>query len=195
MSTPPSPPGSGCPAIRRWVPARSWTAPGWVYHGRLAIAEASIAPLLVDSGEVAEQASRLADQVDLFTGRRRTISRRIERHWAMSSDQAGLLRLHWQLDSQPSPIVAMRETLDRIARQAPEDDRVWLGRADLAKSSWSLRRSGRAIDKVRLQKARRPGRLTGPAELGPRGGSPRRCRTRRVSPPRVPLLDRPESTR
>jgi len=104
-------------------------------HGRLAIAEASIELVVVDLGEVGERAARLADQLDLFTGRRRAISRRIERRWALASDQAGLLRLHWQLDSQPYPILAMRETLDRMARQAPEDDRVWLGRADLATGS------------------------------------------------------------
>ncbi len=103
-------------------------------HGRLAIAEASVTPLLLDRGEVGRQASAVADQVDLFMGRRRAISRRIEQRWAMSPDQAGLLRLHWQLDSQPSLILAMGETLDRMARQAPEDDRVWLGRADLATS-------------------------------------------------------------
>jgi tetratricopeptide (TPR) repeat protein len=101
-------------------------------HGRLAIAEASVNLLLVDLGAVGEQAARLADQVDLFTGRRRAIVQRIERRWPVSPDQPGLLRLHWQLDSQPVPILAMREALDRMARQAPEDDRVWLGRANLA---------------------------------------------------------------
>jgi hypothetical protein len=106
-------------------------------HGRLAIAEASLEPLLVDRGEAGLQAARLADQVDLFTGRRVAISRRIERRWATSSDQAGLLRLHWQLDSQPVPILVMRETLDRMARQAPFDHRVWLGQANLAIGSGS----------------------------------------------------------
>jgi thioredoxin-like negative regulator of GroEL len=101
-------------------------------HGRLAVAEQSLAPVLHERGMLGEQAARLADQIDLYTGRRGAISRRIERRWPMSSDQAGLLRLHWQLDSQPSPVLAVRETLDRMARQAPEDDRVWLGRAQLA---------------------------------------------------------------
>ena len=47
-------------------------------QGRLAIADASLVPILVDNGQVGEQAARLADQVDLFMGRRRAISRRIE---------------------------------------------------------------------------------------------------------------------
>ena len=122
-------------------------------HGRLAIAEASVALLLMDRGELGEQASRLADQIDLYTGRQRAISRRIERRWPVSPDQAGLLRLHWQLDSQPSPILAIRETLDRMARQAPEDDRVWLGRADLATG---IGRYDVADELLRKCEARRP---------------------------------------
>ena len=101
-------------------------------HGRLAIAEAAVELVSMDLGEIGKQAARLADQIDLYTGRQRAISRRIETRWPVSRDQPGLLRLHWQLDSQPSPILAIRETLDRMARQAPEDDRVWLGRAGLA---------------------------------------------------------------
>ena len=104
-------------------------------HGRLAVAEQSLAPVLRDRGKPGEQASRLADQIDLYTGRRDAIGRRLERRWPTSSDQAGLLRLHWQLDSQPSPALALGETLDRMAREAPQDDRVWLGRARLASES------------------------------------------------------------
>ncbi len=80
----------------------------------------------------AAQATSLANQIDLFTGRRRAIIRRIEKRWPVANDQAGLLRLHWQLDSQPTPILAIRDAIDRMARQAPEDDRVWLGQANLA---------------------------------------------------------------
>ena len=149
----------------------------------------------MDRGEVGEQAARLADQVDLFTGRRRAISRRIERRWPMSPDQAGLLRLHWQLDSQPSPILAMREALDRMARQAPEDDRVWLGRADLATGTGRYDEADELLQEVRGPPARRSGRLAGPAELGPRRGAPRRGRTRRVPPPGVPRLAPPRSPR
>jgi tetratricopeptide (TPR) repeat protein len=101
-------------------------------HGRLAVAEESLTPLLKEPGEVGEQAARLADQVDLFSGRPRAIGRRIEQRWQMAHDRAGLLRLHWQLDIGPYPVAAVREALDRMAREAPEDDRVWLGQAHLA---------------------------------------------------------------
>jgi len=122
-------------------------------HGRLAVAEQSLAPVLLERGKLGEQAERLADQIDLYTGRRGAISRRIERRWPMSPDQAGLLRLHWQLDSQPSAVLAMRETLDRMARQAPEDDRVWLGRAQLAIDSGRHDEADKLLKKC---EARRP---------------------------------------
>ncbi len=101
-------------------------------HGRLAVAEDSLAPLLAERGDVGEQAARMADQLDLFTGRIRAIARRIERRWSSAADLPIRLRLHWQLDTQPFPLLAMREAMGRMAREAPDDDRVWLGRADLA---------------------------------------------------------------
>jgi enediyne biosynthesis protein E4 len=122
-------------------------------NGRLAIAEDSLAPLLDERGEVGDQAGRMADQVDLFTGRVRAIARRIERRWPLSSDQAGLLRLHWQVDTQPFPLLAMREALDRMARQAPDDDRVWLGAADLAIRTGKINEANEVLERC---EARRP---------------------------------------
>jgi tetratricopeptide (TPR) repeat protein len=123
-------------------------------HGRLAVAEASLAPWLDDRGEIGEQAARLADQVDLYTGRLRAIARRIEHRWASAPDPSRLLRLHWQLETQPVPVLALRAALDRMARQSPDDDRVWLGRADLAI------RTGQTDEAIALLsrcEARRPG--------------------------------------
>ena len=157
-------------------------------HGRLAIAEASVTPLLLDRGEVGRQASRLADQVDLFMGRRRAISRRIERRWAMSPDQAGLLRLHWQLDSQPSPILAMGETLDRMARQAPEDDRVWLGRADLATSSGRYDQADELLKRCESRRPDDPEVLEARLNWALEVGAPRRGHTRHIPHPGVPLF-------
>ena len=62
---------------------------------------------------------RMADQLDLYTGRTRAIVRRIERRRASPLDLPGLLRLHWQLDTQPFPLLAVREALDRMAGKAP----------------------------------------------------------------------------
>jgi tetratricopeptide (TPR) repeat protein len=122
-------------------------------HGRLEVAEESLTPLLTARGEIGEQASRLADQVDLFTGRDRAIARRIERRWPVAADQAGLLVMHWRLQSQPFALLAMREALDRMAREAPSDDRVWLGLAHLAIRTGQLKEADEWLSRC---EARRP---------------------------------------
>ena len=101
-------------------------------HGRLAVAEEALARIAGEPGEVGKEARGLADQVDLYLGRVRPISRRIERRWTSAADLDGQLRLHWLLESQPMPVDPVREALDRFASEAPDDDRVWLARAVLA---------------------------------------------------------------
>jgi hypothetical protein len=44
---------------------------------------------------------------------------------------AVLIRL-WKLDNDPYPIEGLRTQREDAARKAPDDDRVWLGRANLA---------------------------------------------------------------
>ena len=78
----------------------------------------------------------MRDQLDLFLGRSDEISRRIEKRWSYSgSSQLKFLRTHWLLDSQPFPIGEVGKALERMANEAPEDDRVWLGLAHLATRS------------------------------------------------------------
>ncbi len=43
-----------------------------------------------------------------------------------------LARLHIELQAKPNPVEFVRAELDRAASLAPDDDRVWLGRANLA---------------------------------------------------------------
>jgi tetratricopeptide (TPR) repeat protein len=127
-------------------------------HGRLAVAEESIAPLLADRGEIGVQAARLADQVDLYTGRRREIVRRIERRWSRAkvSDQPGLLRLLWQLDSQPVAILPVSEALERMVKQSPEDDRVLLGLAELARGRGDYDPAGALLDRCEATRPNDP---------------------------------------
>ncbi len=101
-------------------------------HGRLAAAEESLSLVLDKPGVVGDQASRLARQLDLLSGRAYRINRRIEEHWATAADQALELQTHWLYGTQPPPVGPISEYLKRISREAPDDDRVWLGRADLA---------------------------------------------------------------
>src|SRR5262249_14340923 len=49
-----------------------------------------------------------------------------------SEEAINLVRAHVGLRQSPVSIGAIRATLDRAGRLAPEDDRVWLGKANLA---------------------------------------------------------------
>src|SRR5262249_4914664 len=74
--------------------------------------------------------------------------------WRQSPDRAGELRNLWMLDGAPTRIEAVREAVDRAARSAPGDDRVWLARANLASQE------GRFVEAARDFEActrRRPG--------------------------------------
>ena len=152
-------------------------------HGRLAVAEEKLARLAGEPGEVGKEAGRLADQVDLYLGRVRPISRRVERRWNSAADPVGQLRLHWLLDSQPMPVDPVREALGRFAAEAPEDDRVWLGRAK-PRPAHGLARRGRLVAlAVRGPPAGRPGgpprapglggRRKGAPDVAARGRGPR----------------------
>jgi tetratricopeptide (TPR) repeat protein len=57
-----------------------------------------------------------------------------------------LLRQHIDLTTVPTPVDAARNTLDRAYRQAPDDDRVWLGRANLAIRTGAFQEAERWIE-------------------------------------------------
>ena len=56
-----------------------------------------------------------------------------------------------------------------MGREAPDDDRVWLGRADLATRTGRFDEADGWLRRCEAPAARRPGRLASPARLGPGG--------------------------
>src|SRR5262249_17954025 len=66
----------------------------------------------------------------------------------MTSPVATLRRLY-KLDVDPFPIEGVRRALDRAARQAPDDDRVWLARAHLSIKEGDLAEARRWLDRSR----------------------------------------------
>ena len=70
-------------------------------------------------------------------GRFDEVRRLLRDEWARAADPSRTLRDLWMLDAEPVPIEMVRGVLDKAAGQAPDDDRVWLGRANLA--TWSGR--------------------------------------------------------
>jgi thioredoxin-like negative regulator of GroEL len=56
------------------------------------------------------------------------------------------LRMHLELAFRPNPIENVRAYLDQAGRMAPDDDRVWLGRANLAMRTGEYREARRWLD-------------------------------------------------
>ena len=128
-------------AIDAWgrVPADSEYAPQAylersklaLQKGKLSIVEESLDRLKNQDGEIGYEAGRLREQLLLFSGRSRDIGLWLQRRWNPDRDAVAVLKAHWLLDTQPIPIGPISERLDQMEKDAPDDDRVWLGRADL----------------------------------------------------------------
>jgi tetratricopeptide (TPR) repeat protein len=104
-------------------------------HGRFAIAEDSLKLAARAPDRRAQVARQALGKLLWFSGRSDEFRRLLREGWARSSDPSGTLRLLWQLDADAHPVAAIAESVERAAREAPDDDRVWLGRADLATRS------------------------------------------------------------
>ncbi len=100
--------------------------------GRLSVAEESLSRAEIGAGEVADEASQLMDQVVLFEGRGRELPRRFQARQRSVADLPTLLKNHWLFDTEPLPVGPVRDRLEVMGLQAPDDDRVWLGKADVA---------------------------------------------------------------
>lgn len=103
-------------------------------QGRLALAEDILSDVSFPVGSQAcELHEIMLQQVYLFTGRSDDLRRRKQKEWASSRNKAEVLRKHWQIDEIRSfPMGALRFRLEEAGRTAPDDDRVWLGRAYLS---------------------------------------------------------------
>ncbi len=104
-------------------------------QGRLAVAEEALESTSFPPGSsVANELHEIMlQQVYLFTGRSDDLRRRKQQEWAVAKNKADVLRRHWLIDEARAYAAgALRSRLDSDGRAAPDDDRVWLGRADLA---------------------------------------------------------------
>ena len=105
-------------------------------RGRLAVAEETLERALgvFPHGSTASELHEIMlQQVYLFTGRDADLRRRKKVEAATAKDKSDVLRKHWQIDETWAyPLAALRSRLEEAGRLAPEDDRVWLGKANLA---------------------------------------------------------------
>ena len=63
-----------------------------------------------------------------------------------------LARLHIELVSMPNPTEAVRPEIERAAKMAPDDDRVWLGQANLATRTGDMDAGERWLDACYLRR-------------------------------------------
>jgi tetratricopeptide (TPR) repeat protein len=108
--------------------------------GRLAEAEQLIQRAREDPRSDGPGLDLLLGPVSSLAGRVVDAERAVEASWdrlhgmgqGASSAAMNLVRLHLELQGKPVPVEAARSFLDQSERLAPQDDRVWLGKANLA---------------------------------------------------------------
>jgi tetratricopeptide (TPR) repeat protein len=102
--------------------------------GRFAEVEAALGPTEFSrTSQASAMRDSLLQQVDLFTGQFDSLRCRIEGEWGGPGNPAEILRKRYLVDNPRSfPVDALRSRLEEAGRLAPEDDRVWLGKAYLA---------------------------------------------------------------
>jgi thioredoxin-like negative regulator of GroEL len=122
--------------------------------GRLADAEQMIKDAAEDPRVDASSLGVLLGPLYVPQGRVQETLRLIEARWD-ALNQAGegaadaaivLLREHIEIRRSPGDIEVLRAALDRGARLAPEDDRIWLAKANLAIRDGSYDEAARWLD-------------------------------------------------
>ena len=111
-----------------------------VARGRFADAEQLITAAMADPRFDASALPLCLGPIYWIQGRIEDAEQGVERRWAFfngrgegASEKAiDLLRLHIDLWRAPLPVDLVRDRLENAGRLAPDDDRVWLGKANLA---------------------------------------------------------------
>ncbi len=121
---PPNTPEAARASFRRGMLARE--------TGRFAIAEEGFREALKEPGRHQDQALQELDYVLRYQGRLDEVRQLWREALHEASNPVDVLRTLWFLDTEPFPIEGVSDVLEKAARQAPQDDRVWLGQANLA---------------------------------------------------------------
>ncbi len=100
--------------------------------GRYGLAETCLDRASRADREVADEAWRLLEWLYWMTGRRDDYESLLHRKAQQQSDPSETLRALWSMDYDPYQVDAMTQVLAKAHASHPDDDRVWLGLADLA---------------------------------------------------------------
>jgi len=122
--------------------------------GRLSAAEQLIKDALDDPRVDGSSLPILLGPIYCQQGRLEETLRLIEARWdalyrkdeGATEPAINLIRAHIELRRSPIPIEVTRGVLDEAARRAPDDDRVWLGKANLAIREGSYGDAARWLD-------------------------------------------------
>ena len=125
-----------------------------VAKGRLAAAEQLVTEAMSDPRIDGSAVSLCLGPIFWIEGRAEESARWVERRWAYlnqrgegASEKAiDLVRLHIDLWRAPLPVDVVRDRLETLGRLAPGDDRVWLGKANLAIRTRSYDEAERWLD-------------------------------------------------
>jgi tetratricopeptide (TPR) repeat protein len=114
---------------------------------RFAAAEELLPIALRASGQHAIEAREILVHLLELEGRFEELRTVVQDGWDSYPDQFGLLRELATLASiVPVPIEKIRPALEQAARNSPDDDRVWLGRANLAIRTGEFAKARRWLD-------------------------------------------------
>jgi enediyne biosynthesis protein E4 len=111
-----------------------------VAGGRFAVAEQVIKRAMDRPGIDATALPLCLGPIYWVEGRVEDAEQSVERRWAdlyergqgASEKAIDLVRLHIDLGGSALPVDLVRDRLETVGRMAPDDDRVWLGKANLA---------------------------------------------------------------
>jgi len=131
--------------------------------GRYRLAETCLERASRPGGGTDEEARRLLGGVYLITGQRDECQSLLQRDVERLRDPSETLRILWQHDDEPYAVDAFTLGLGKANRSAPDDDRVWLGQADLATRAGRFEEAGQWL--ARCERARPEDRAVWRARL------------------------------
>ena len=127
-----------------------------VNQGRFADVERFLTPVLADPRIDGFELCQFLAPLYRNQGRTEEAQRLIEASWeslnqtgrggSAQAIEIGLVRLHITLSTGISSIETIRNFLEHAARSAPDDDRVWLGKANLAIRQGEFDEAARWLD-------------------------------------------------
>ncbi|HZW32004.1 MAG TPA: FG-GAP-like repeat-containing protein [Isosphaeraceae bacterium] len=116
-------------------------------RGQFAGAEEVLTAAADDADPNDQEVRPALDRLLWYQGRFPELHRRFERRWSRATDRGDALRQLALLDFEPFPVDRVRAVLEQAAARSPDDDRVWLGRANLAVRTGQLDQAAPLLDR------------------------------------------------